>query len=152
MVRLFDYSKETYKDPRYALVIDFTDRFIREGYVIEERVINRKKVRFFVKRKEGKIVEEIPLIEREFDLYITGIYSIREKKHRGEKVEMKIRIPCIVVYGAKEEWLDDFSDEIEEKALEIFQLWLDYNIASGLIDEAMFDEIEISPRPKEELE
>jgi len=152
MVRLFDYSKETYKDPRYAIEINFTSRFIEEGYKIEERMVNGRRVKFFVRYKNGEIVEEIPLIEREFDLYVTGIYLVREKKHKGEEVRIKIRIPCVVVYGAKEEWLDDFSDEIEERAREIFQEWLDYNISSGLIDEAMFDEIEVSPRPKEELE
>jgi hypothetical protein len=120
-----EYPKDcTYKaENGYAFEKDYLQEFIVKGYKIDLRTINGKEYIFLQKFENGKLIEELPYLEREIDLYITGTYRIRNGRSKGQTLVLRVRIPIKVSYAPKKEYLDSIRADIEEEAADKFTEW-----------------------------
>jgi len=108
---------------------------IRQGFQLKQRFIRDVKKWFWEKRKNGKLVEELPVIEREIDLYVTGYYRIRSGKYKGQVLETHLRIPIRISYVPRKELMDKIRQDIQEKAIDKFKTWAELETFGDIWDE-----------------
>jgi len=132
----------------YGFEKDYLPDLILKGYRVDRRTIKGKPVNVLQLFRDGKLVEEYPLIEgREVDIYITGRYKIASGNRKGEVVEVQIRLPIKVTYIPKKEFLDDFRNDIEKEAIKQFDRWADIEIPR--LNEKMLKTVEFRERMEE---
>jgi len=113
------------KSDSYAFDKDYLSDFVIKGYKIDTRTINGKQFVFLQKFENGKLIEELPYLEREIDLYITGTYRISSGANKGHELVLRVRIPIKVGYAPKKDYLDAIRHDIEDEAAKRFRLWKD---------------------------
>jgi hypothetical protein len=99
----------------------------KRGFKVEERQLAGKKINYFVKKVKGEKPIELPVLEREIDLYVTGFYKIRSGKRKGQVLEVHLRIPIRIRYAPAKDFLDEIRDDITERAEAQFIKWAEEN-------------------------
>jgi hypothetical protein len=121
-------TNDTFADGKdYAFKKDYLPDFVIKGYKITTRKVNGKEFVFLQRFEDGKLVEELPYIEREIDLYVTGIYRMKSGKNKGRELVVKVRIPMKISYAPKKEYMDSIRIDVEDEARQKFDDWSDKN-------------------------
>lgn len=148
-------DRESHKNEYYVKHkknVDFTERFLKDGFTLTRMNDNGKYYDVFVRESiqvvggvRKLIKEAYPVVEKDIDLYVTGYYKEKRGKHKGRVNTIELRVPIRVTFALNPEYVDDFKNELKEKAEESFAEWLvweDIEIVPDEIKSEFHDGIE----------
>jgi len=132
---------------KYGFEKYYLPDIVLKGYRLQPKLVKGKKFLFAQLFKDGKLIEEFPVLEREIDIYVTGRYKIRSGKQKGQEVQVTIRLPLKVTYIPKKEFLDDIRNDIENEAIKKFEEWGEIEIPTL---QKSWDKVEVELKEKME--
>jgi hypothetical protein len=115
----------------YKKYKDFSERFLKDGFTLTRMSDNGKYYDVFVRESiqvidgvKKRIKEIYPVVEKDVDLYVTGYYKEKSGKHKGRVNKIELRVPIRIVFALNPAYVDDFKNELKEKAEKAFEDWL----------------------------
>ena len=121
---------EDLRNTKYSFEADFASEIARklikeQGYKLTTQEINGKKIPFLQKfDQNGKLIANIPFIEREIDLYVTGIYKPSSGRFRNRELKVQVRLGAKIKYFPVKEYVEEIRKIVEEKAIDNFEEWV----------------------------